>query len=226
MITKLVTKLLFQVLVRKIYNSTVSPQEEGELKELRDFIIISDSTFCNILPPQLKKMTARYKLMCGCECFISAKIMNSSLITCIYYHLEKPKDRSHNVQNRRYGEISSCIFETYKNYVLPHGFHIYNTTACMTMEKFAPVPLNIMGYRTVNVCYIVVISSKVFSYPVRSQIKMQQTCVQKQYFMFTVIYHVVLCTADVHTKNKKHVQCVPHFQYLTVLPKYTHEKNL
>ena len=36
-------------------------------------IIISDSTLRSLLPPQLKKMSARYKIMCGCECCISAK---------------------------------------------------------------------------------------------------------------------------------------------------------
>ena len=62
----------------------VSLPEEGVMKEAinsEDNIIISDSILHNILPPQLKKMTAQYKVLCGCECCISAKSMNSSLLT-------------------------------------------------------------------------------------------------------------------------------------------------
>ena len=75
--------------------------------------------------------------MCGCECCISAKIMHSYLITC-HNRLKHLKDKSHNAQNRRSGEISSHIFETYKNALRAHGCHIYNTTTYMTMEKLCP----------------------------------------------------------------------------------------
>ena len=47
----------------------VSSPEEGLLKEERNgesHIIISDSTLRNILPPQLKSITAQYKFVCGC----------------------------------------------------------------------------------------------------------------------------------------------------------------
>ena len=39
--------------------------------------ITSDSTLCSLLPPQLKQMSARYKIVCGCECCISAKSIHS-----------------------------------------------------------------------------------------------------------------------------------------------------
>ena len=71
---------------------------------------------------------------------------------------EKLKYRSQNAQNKRSSEISSHIFETYKNAVRPHGCHIYNTAADMAMEKCV-VPINIMGSRTVNMCYVVVINA-------------------------------------------------------------------
>ena len=115
----------------------VNPTEEGGLKEARDAennTIISDSTFRNILPPQMKKMTYQYKFMCVCECFIYAKNIHSSLLTWRDRLLKQLKDRSHNTQNKRYGEISSHIFETYINAVQPHGYHIYNTVTEMAME--------------------------------------------------------------------------------------------
>ena len=67
---QLVPKLLLPVSVRELHNITVIPLEEGGLKESRDadnYIIISDSTSRDILPPQLKNMSSRYKVMCGCE---------------------------------------------------------------------------------------------------------------------------------------------------------------
>ena len=77
-------KLLLQVSVHVIHNITVSPTEEYVLKEVRDAnnnIIVDDSTFHDILPPQLKKMTSIYKVICGCECCISAKIMHLLLLS-------------------------------------------------------------------------------------------------------------------------------------------------
>ena len=72
-------KVLLQFSVQELHNSMVSPPEEGVLKEARyedNNIIISDSTLQKILPPQLKNMTSRYRVMCGCECCISAKGMH------------------------------------------------------------------------------------------------------------------------------------------------------
>ena len=42
------------------------------------------------------------------------------------------------MQNRKSGEISSRIFETYKNAVQPHGCNIYNTAADMAVSKMCP----------------------------------------------------------------------------------------
>ena len=101
----------------------VSQTEEGVPKEARkseDNIIISDLTLHNILQPQLKKMTDQYKVMGGCKCCISAKIMHSYLFNWCGFHLKHLKDRSCNAQNIRSGELSSRLFQTYKNYVRSH----------------------------------------------------------------------------------------------------------
>ena len=73
---QLVPKLLLHVYVRELHNSLVSDPNYGGLKDARDEdgkIIINDSTLRSLLPPQLKQMSARYKVMCGCECCISTK---------------------------------------------------------------------------------------------------------------------------------------------------------
>ena len=39
--------------------------------------------------PNYKNISSRYKFMCGCECCISAKNINSSLLSCCDRYLEK-----------------------------------------------------------------------------------------------------------------------------------------
>ena len=73
---QLLPKLLLQVSVRELHNRLVSDTNDGGLKDARDKdgeIIISDYTLRSMLPPQLKQMSTRYKVMCGCKCCIYAK---------------------------------------------------------------------------------------------------------------------------------------------------------
>ena len=65
---QLVPKVLPQMSARELHNSMSIPPEEGGIKEERDSdnnIIISDSTLRSVITPQLKKISARYKVMCG-----------------------------------------------------------------------------------------------------------------------------------------------------------------
>ena len=83
---QLMSELLFQVYVRELHNILMITPGEFGMKEARDEknnIIISDSTLRNILPSQQKNTTLQYKVMyvCVCECCISAKTMNSSLLS-------------------------------------------------------------------------------------------------------------------------------------------------
>ena len=62
----------------------MSDTNDGGIKDDRDEddnIIISDSTFRSLFPPQLKQISSQYKVMCGCECWISAKSIHSSLLS-------------------------------------------------------------------------------------------------------------------------------------------------
>ena len=81
---QLVLKLLLRVSIKELHNSLVIYHNDRGLKDARDDdgnIIISDSTLRSVLTPQFKKMFARYKIMCGCECCISAKSIHSSLLS-------------------------------------------------------------------------------------------------------------------------------------------------
>ena len=129
--------------VQELHNTMVSPPELGGIKESKDVdnnIIISDSTLCKILSPQLKKYSERCKVICGCQCYISDKIVHSYLLSWQDCYLKKLKDQSHNVQNRRSDEMANCIFETYKTSVIPHGRNSYQTTYNITMAKKCAYP--------------------------------------------------------------------------------------
>ena len=80
---QLVPKFLSQVSVRELYNRLVRDPNVGGLKDSMDEdgkIFISDSTLRSLLPPQLKQMSACYKIMRGCEYCISAKSIHSSFL--------------------------------------------------------------------------------------------------------------------------------------------------
>ena len=112
----------------------MSDPNDGVLKDARDEdgkIIISNSKCFSLLPPQLKQTSARYKVMCGCECCISAKIIHSSLLSWCDRYLEEIKDKSQNTQSRRSGDKAHHRYTTYKNTVIPHGRHIYSKASYM-----------------------------------------------------------------------------------------------
>ena len=149
---QLVPKLLLQVSVRELHNSLVSDPNDGGLKDARDEngkIIISDSTLCSLSPPKLNQMSARYKIICGSECCISAKSINSSLLSWRNRYLKKLKDKIQNAQIRRSGEKAHQIYITYKNTVMPHGRHIYAKES--DMGNATHILSMIMHFHTGNV---------------------------------------------------------------------------
>ena len=125
---QLVPKLLLQVPVRELHNSLVSDPNDGGMKDARDEdgkIIISDSTLRSLLPQQLKQISVRYKIMCGCECCIYDKSIHSSLLSWSDRYLKKLMDKIQNAQSRSSRKKLNHIYTTYKHTLMPHGRHIY-----------------------------------------------------------------------------------------------------
>ena len=93
--------------VIELHIRLIIDQNDGGLKDSRDKddnIIISDSTFRSLLPPQLKQISVQCKVLCGCECCIYAKSIHSSLLSWRDRYLEKLKYQIQNAQKRRSGE--------------------------------------------------------------------------------------------------------------------------
>lgn len=58
-----VPKLLLQVSIRELHNNLIEQLPEAS----KDVIpLISDTKLRQMMPPQVKKMSERYKEMCGC----------------------------------------------------------------------------------------------------------------------------------------------------------------
>ena len=89
---------------------------------------------------QLNNIYTRYKVICGCECCISATSINLLLLSWHDIYLRKLKDLSKNSHNRRSNENSNIIFETYKNYVMPYERQIYATAAYTAMDTMCAYP--------------------------------------------------------------------------------------
>ena len=81
----------------------------------------------SIVPPQTKNISERYKVMCGCEYCIFYKSIYSSLLSWCDGCLNNIKYLSQNYQNQSSGEMDNRLFDTYKNSVILHGSHIYET---------------------------------------------------------------------------------------------------
>ena len=140
---QLVPKLLLQVSVRELNNSIVSDPNDYGLKDARNEDgknIINDSILRSLLPSQLKKIPAQYKVMCGFECCIYDKSIHLSLLSWCDRYLKKLKDKSQNAQSRRSGEKSHHIYETYKNTVMPHGRHVYVKASDMANDTMHTYP--------------------------------------------------------------------------------------
>ena len=140
---QLVPNFLLKVSVRELHNSMVIPLEEGVLKEARytdNNIIISDSTLRSIIPPHIKNMYARYKVICSCEFCISAKIIHSELLSCSDSYLKNLNNPSKNPQKRRSIEKDNHLFDTYKNSAMPNGHHVYQKAYAMDMDTMCAYP--------------------------------------------------------------------------------------
>ena len=94
-------------------------------------VILHYVQYCH---PNLK-MSSRYKVMCGCECCISAKSMHSSLLSWCSCCLKKLRISVEMLKKEGLGKKKICIYDTYKNIFMPHGRHI--STKSYDMVKAA-----------------------------------------------------------------------------------------
>ena len=87
-----VPKLLLQVSIRELHNDLIEQLPEAS----KDGIpLISDTKLRELMPPQVKKMTERYKEMCGCTDCVSVGYFhhdNNTYTTLFGTELKKTRD--------------------------------------------------------------------------------------------------------------------------------------
>ena len=65
---------------------------------------------------------------------------------------EKLKYKSFNAQIRRSVKMVNHIFDTYKNYFMPHGKNIFKTEYDMDMAKMCAYPSSKYVFTTLEIC--------------------------------------------------------------------------
>ena len=129
--------------VRELHNILVSDPNCGDLKYARDEddnIIISDSTLRSVFPPQLKQMSACYKVMCGCECCISDKIIHSSLLSWRDRYSKNSNIKSKMIKSEGLMKKHITYMKHIKIIVMPHGRHIYAKAYGMAKATMCKYP--------------------------------------------------------------------------------------
>ena len=134
-------------------------------------IIISDYKFCLLLPPQLKQMSARYNIMCGCECCIYDKSIHSSLLSWRDRYLENSRTKSKMLKAE--GLVRKHI--TYIQHIKIQWFHMevifIPKHPIWKMQQCAHILSLIMHFHTGNVYYGDVSTVHVLIFLTKKQIK-------------------------------------------------------
>ena len=68
-------KYLIQISIRELHNNLIKSKNEGGLEEVWNGkkLLVSDTGLRYMIPTNVKKLTSRYKQICGCEVCIQAK---------------------------------------------------------------------------------------------------------------------------------------------------------
>ena len=86
-----VSKLILQILICELHNGLISEINIYQFKEAIDEItgkpLISDTALRATMHKNVRKMTDRYKYMCGCKIYVIICSMQASLNCYRLYHL-------------------------------------------------------------------------------------------------------------------------------------------
>ena len=87
-----VPKLLLQITIRELHNDLIEQLPEASKDGIA---LVSDNKFREMMPPQVKKMTDRYKVMCGCSDCVSTGYChkdNNAYISLFGTNLQSKRD--------------------------------------------------------------------------------------------------------------------------------------
>ncbi|OEU19555.1 hypothetical protein FRACYDRAFT_235613 [Fragilariopsis cylindrus CCMP1102] len=124
-VKKRVNKILLQIPVRELHNDLIDADPLIGLAGARDCngkILISDTKLRELLPPHLRMMSDRYKIMCGCEPCIQMINLQQSYNRFICYRIKDFKEirDGFNPRTRRYMAADETL-KKYQDKVQPQG---------------------------------------------------------------------------------------------------------
>ncbi|OEU07188.1 hypothetical protein FRACYDRAFT_251490 [Fragilariopsis cylindrus CCMP1102] len=124
-VKKRVNKILLQIPVRELHNDLIDADPLVGLAGARDCngkILISDTKLRELLPPHLRMMSDRYKIMCGCEPCIQMINLQQSYNRFICYRIKDFKEirDGFNPRTRRYMAADETL-KKYQDKVQPQG---------------------------------------------------------------------------------------------------------
>ena len=114
-----VGKLLRNISIRELHNDLMAEPPLG-LKEALDQkgnCLISDTSLNSLMPPNVKKMSNKYKMMCGCEICILVKGMQNDLNAYRLLLLRKFENKN--------GKKAKMKAKAYKKYVYDNDEHLH-----------------------------------------------------------------------------------------------------
>ena len=122
---KRTNKILLQIPVRELHNDLIDADPLIGLASVRDCagnILISDTKLRELLPPHLRMMSDRYKIMCGCEPCIQMINLQQSYNRFICYRIKDFKEirDGFNPRTRRYMAADETL-KKYQDKVQPQG---------------------------------------------------------------------------------------------------------
>jgi hypothetical protein len=121
-----VPKLLLECSMRQLHNELLASPQDGGLAGARDVVtkeaVISDTMLRSIAPPQLRQMSDRHKLMCGCEYCTTSKYLQESLNAWRLSHIKRMQVKA-NATGRRRRSSHLQAYKQYTEFVYPNDTH-------------------------------------------------------------------------------------------------------
>ena len=130
-------KLLLQISVRELHSDLMKPVNQNGFQHALDKNnkpLISDTALRYLLPPELRKMTTRHKIMCGCEPCLSASTLQESLNAWRRRYL-KQLDTAHRNKGTRQ---SKSAYESYKSSILHNNKLIHERAKDAALSTMCP----------------------------------------------------------------------------------------
>eukprot|EP00978_Attheya_sp_CCMP212_P024273 scaffold76016_cov51-Attheya_sp.AAC.2 len=121
-----IPKLLLECSMRQLHNEMIAPPDQGGLQGARHHtsndVISSDTMLRSLVPPELRHMTDRHKIMCGCTICNTSKYLQTSLNAWRRKHMKHMEVQANASRSRSKATLLEA-YTTYADFVFPDNEH-------------------------------------------------------------------------------------------------------